>query len=73
MILFLYLFKNCCIYCSALVAKANQWLQQNPTVKVKSCESIESERKYKATVADTNTSTLYEWGDHVTEYNRSLR
>ncbi len=59
---------------SVLVGKANQWLQQNPGVKVKLCESVESQVKgMHIPMADTNSSTIYEYGERSNCFHRSLR
>ena len=62
-----------------LIKKANQWLQQNPSLKVVNCESVESKGRRKVfkggplEMADTESSTFYEKGKDSSWFHRSLR
>ncbi|KAM7308233.1 uncharacterized protein ISCGN_011867 [Ixodes scapularis] len=54
-----------------LVNRANEWLKENPTWEVKTCESVEF--KTSSEVVNTERMTYYEYGEQSTRYVRSLR
>ncbi len=51
--------------------KANNWLSQNPTLKVKTCESVELKRRQGDT--DSDKSTFFEYGKSANFFVRILR
>ena len=54
--------------------KANEWLRSNPSVKVKTCESIEVKEKQNAQgIVDTDKSSYWESGEHSSYFVRCLR
>lgn len=57
--------------CRTLVNRANEWLKENPTWEVKTCESVEF--KTSSEVVNTERMTYYEYGEQSTRYVRSLR
>ena len=69
----LHWFNMMLLYFRALIPRANEWLRQNPSIKIKVCESVESKRSSNQPMADTNTSSYYESGRHATIFLRSLR
>ncbi|XP_019631216.1 PREDICTED: uncharacterized protein LOC109475120 [Branchiostoma belcheri] len=60
-----------------LVTRANQWLQQNPTMEVKTCESLEVKFEYhlgsSGGVVNPDRSLFYESGKVRSCYVRGLR
>lgn len=54
-----------------LVQRANDWLKENCTWEVKTCESVEF--KTSSEVVNTERMTYYEYGEQSTRYVRSLR
>ena len=61
-------------FCSVLIQRANQWLQQHGDVRVRTCESIEvKERGNSGGAVNTNKSTYWEPGKHSAYYVRCLR
>ncbi|KAH7985606.1 hypothetical protein HPB52_025526 [Rhipicephalus sanguineus] len=54
-----------------LLQRANDWLKENCTWEVKTCESVEF--KTSSEVVNTERMTYYEYGEQSTRYVRSLR
>ena len=61
---------QCCDAFSVLVTRANDWLHQNPSLRSKTCESIEVKGRYDG-VVDTNKSCYFE-ADHSKRRMRNL-
>ena len=59
------------------MVRANEWLRQNPSVKVTVCESVETKREHMTLggsgIVDSNRSCYYESGKHASAYVRGLR
>ncbi|XP_064487176.1 uncharacterized protein LOC135399270 [Ornithodoros turicata] len=54
-----------------LINRANEWLKENPSWEVKTCESVEF--KTSSEVVNTERMTYYEYGEQSTRYVRCLR